>query len=146
MVAGLAAGLWQAFPHLTSQEVIQYLKMTAHQSDAPDTLLGYGIPNFRRAYNRINVMEGEVTNQFVLFPNPVDDKRIISFYVDSHLHNETAQLRFFDLKGSLLKTEEVTVKNTLDPIELDVSFLQPGSYIINFQNGALKKKLKLVVL
>ena len=146
MVAGLAAGLWQAFPHLTSQEVIQYLKMTAHQADAPDTLLGYGIPNFRRAFNRIKVTEGEVTNQFVLFPNPVAEKRMISFYVDSFLGNEKAELRFFDLKGSLLKTEEVTVNNTLDPIELDVSFLKPGSYIINFENGALKKKLKLVVL
>ena len=87
-----------------------------------------------------------MTNQFVLFPNPVAEKRMISFYVDSFLGNEKAELRFFDLKGSLLKTEEVTVKNTLDPIELDVSFLKPGSYIINFENGALKKKLKLVVL
>jgi len=146
LVAGLSAGLWQAFPHLTSQELIQYLKMTAHQADAPDTLLGYGIPNFRRAFNRISVTEGEVSNRFILFPNPVEEKRIISFYVDTYYQNELANLLFYDLKGSLIRTEEVKIRSELDPVTIDVSFLKPGSYIVNYANGSLKKKLKLVVL
>jgi len=146
MVAGLAAGLWQAFPELTSQEVIQYLKMTSSQSDAPDTLLGYGIPNFRRAYNRIKVTEGEVSNKYVVFPNPVDNRRIISFYVDTLADDKRANINFYDLKGSYIMGETLTVKSELDPIEIDVSFLKPGSYILTYKNGQLEKKLKLVVL
>lgn len=146
MVAGLAAGLWQAYPHLTSQEIIQYLKMTSSQSDVPDTLLGYGIPNFSRAFNRIKVTEGEVSNKYVVFPNPVDQKRTISFYVDTLIDENLADLHFYDLKGSFIRSEQLKIKSELDPIEVDVSFLKPGSYILAYTNGSIKKKLKLVVL
>ncbi|MEL6539066.1 MAG: S8 family serine peptidase [Bacteroidota bacterium] len=45
-VAGLAAGLWQAFPELTAQEVIQLIRESGDQFTEPDTLLGYGVPSF----------------------------------------------------------------------------------------------------
>ena len=146
MMAGLAAGLWQAFPHLTNIEVIDHLKMTAHQSENPDTLLGFGIANFRRAFNRIKVTEGEVSNKYVVFPNPVDNTRIISFYVDSLAKNQLASVIFYDLKGTFISEQEVNVKSELDPIELDVTFLKPGSYILTYISGQLERKLKLVVL
>lgn len=146
MLAGMAAGLWQAFPHLSNMEVIDYLKMTANQSQNPDTLLGYGIANFRRAYNRIIVTEGEVSNKYVVFPNPVDNTRTISFYVDSLTENQLASIIFYDLKGTFIREQEVSVKSELDPIELDVTFLKPGSYILTYISGQLERKLKLVVL
>jgi len=146
MIAGLAAGLWQAFPHLTNMELIDYLKMTASQADSPDTLLGYGIANFRRAFNRIKVTEGEVSNKYVVFPNPVDNKRTISFYVDTLAENRNATINFYDLKGTFISERSLIIKSELDPIELDVTFLKPGSYILTYINGSLKKKLKLVVL
>ena len=146
MVAGLAAGFWQAYPELTNIEVIQYLKMTANQSNSPDTLLGYGIPNFMKAFNKVKINEGDVMNKFVVFPNPVTNKRIIYFYVDSLADEKIYNLNFYDLKGSHIRSEEVSIYNSQDLIEVDVSFLTPGSYILTYVNGTKQKKSKLVVL
>jgi serine protease AprX len=49
LLAGMAAGFWQANPSLTNMQVIDYLKRSATQANAPDKLLGYGIPNFKIA-------------------------------------------------------------------------------------------------
>ncbi len=146
LVSGLAAGFWQAYPDLTNIEVIQYLKMTASQSDAPDTLLGYGIPNFMKASTKVKINEGDVVNKFVVFPNPVTQKRTIYFIVESMSDNGMAKLSFYDLKGSYIHTEEFSIKKSLDFIEMDISFLRPGSYILNYEHGAKMKKSKLVVL
>lgn len=146
LVAGLAAGFWQAYPELTNMEVIQYLKMTASQSDAPDTLIGYGIPNFVRVFNKVKINEGDVISKFVVFPNPVTNKRIIYFYIDSLTKESTSELSFYDLKGAFIQSLEVEAKSEFDPIEVDVSFLKPGSYILNYVNGQEIKKSKLVVL
>ncbi len=146
LVAGLAAGFWQAYPELTNMEVIQYLRMTASHSDAPDTTIGYGIPNFMRAYNKVKRNESDIVNKFVVFPNPVTNKRIIYFYIDSLTEKGMASLSFFDLKGSYIREVEVEVKNPFDAIEVDVSFLRPGSYILTYVHGNEKKKSKLVVL
>lgn len=146
MVAGLAAGLWQAFPNLSNMEVIEYLKMTAHQSDSPDTLLGYGIPDFVAAFNKIRINEGEIVSKYVAFPNPVDNRRIVSFYVDSLSENINSQISFYDLKGSFIYSEEFFTKHLADPVQIDVSTLLPGSYILTVTNERIKKKIKLVVL
>ena len=49
LVSGLAAGLWQAFPHKTNAEIADLLKQSGHQGREPDHMLGYGVPYFRRA-------------------------------------------------------------------------------------------------
>jgi len=49
LLAGMAAGFWQAHPNLTNVQVMDYLKQSSSQAQAPDNLLGYGIPNFKKA-------------------------------------------------------------------------------------------------
>lgn len=146
LVAGLAAGFWQAYPELTNQEVIQYLKMTSSQSSAPDTILGYGIPDFVKAFNKVKVNEGDIVEKFVVFPNPVTNKRVIYFYVDTLEEGNSSNLKFYDLKGSFIQSEKMNVTSLVDPVEVDVSFLRPGSYILTFENGKELIKSKLVVL
>lgn len=50
VVAGLAACLWQALPHLTNKEIIRLLQENASLSTTPDSLAGYGIPDVYAAY------------------------------------------------------------------------------------------------
>ena len=146
MVAGLAAGFWQAYPDLTNIEVIEYLKITASQSNAPDTLIGYGIPNFIKAFNKVKINEGDVIDRFVVFPNPITNRRVIYFYVDSTTEENLTNMSFYDLKGSFIRSEEMKITDPLGPIEVDVSFLRPGSYILTYFSGSELKKSKLVVL
>ncbi len=146
MVAGLAAGFWQAFPELTNMEVIEYLKMTASQANEPDTLIGYGIPNFMRAYNQARINEGEIEDKFVVFPNPVTNKRIIYLYPENINDDNFVSLAFFDLKGSQLSNKQIQLSGKNEMLEIDVSFLTPGTYILNYFSSSEKQKIKLVVL
>lgn len=50
ILAGLAACLWQALPHLSNSEMVKLLQETAHQHNQPDVELGYGIPDIYKAY------------------------------------------------------------------------------------------------
>ncbi len=54
IAAGLAAGFWQANPTLTAQQVRHYLQQSGSIATAPNNQYGYGIPNFRRAYDLAN--------------------------------------------------------------------------------------------
>ena len=49
IVCGLMACLWQALPHLTAEELIQLIRLTAGNNVHPDNIYGYGVPDFWRA-------------------------------------------------------------------------------------------------
>lgn len=51
IIAGLTACLWQALPLLTSHEIISCITRSADRHDHPDTRLGYGLPDFQKAWN-----------------------------------------------------------------------------------------------
>ena len=50
ILAGLVACLWEAFPGKTNEEIVEAIKRSASQAGLPDVELGYGIPNFGKAY------------------------------------------------------------------------------------------------
>ncbi len=49
--AGLLACLWEALPNKTSVEIRDLLIHTASQGSKPDNILGFGVPNFKKAYD-----------------------------------------------------------------------------------------------
>jgi serine protease AprX len=53
LIAGMAACLWQALPNFTAQELKRLIEESAHQYHQPDSLMGYGIPDFYKAYRSI---------------------------------------------------------------------------------------------
>ncbi|WP_116124269.1 S8 family serine peptidase [Lewinella sp. IMCC34183] len=50
LVTGLIACLVQAVPEATNQEILDAVRATASQANAPDDTLGYGKPDFAAAY------------------------------------------------------------------------------------------------
>ena len=146
LVAGLVTGFWEAFPQLTNMEVIEYLKITASNASSPDTLIGWGIPDFLRAYNKVKWNEGDIDSKFIVFPNPTGDSRQIYIYSENYLQEGLSDIRFYDLKGNLLSSSKVELHKGSMPVEVDISFLVPGTYILSFESGDVLKKTKLVVL
>lgn len=57
IIAGMVAALWQAFPNLTNQEIMQAIIQSSSQIDSPDNELGYGIPDFRMAYQFLKMKQ-----------------------------------------------------------------------------------------
>ena len=52
-MAGMVACLWQAFPDKTNYEIMEAVRQSSSQSTEPDSLLGYGLPDFLQAYNML---------------------------------------------------------------------------------------------
>ncbi|MBK9492264.1 MAG: S8 family serine peptidase [Haliscomenobacter sp.] len=50
LVSGMIAALWSAFPEKTNIEIMDAVRKSGSQADAPDNELGYGIPDFVRAF------------------------------------------------------------------------------------------------
>lgn len=50
IIAGMIASLWQAFPDKSNLEIIDAVRKSGHQAGKPDNELGYGIPDFMKAY------------------------------------------------------------------------------------------------
>ena len=48
LLAGLIACLWQAFPDKGNMEIVEMVKRSAHHFHEPDSLYGYGIPDFAK--------------------------------------------------------------------------------------------------
>ena len=50
IICGLMACLWQAMPEKSAEEIINLVRQSGENSEHPDNVYGYGMPNFWRAY------------------------------------------------------------------------------------------------
>ncbi len=74
IVAGSVACLWQAFPKKSNMDIIKAVEQSASLYPAHNTALGYGIPDFWKAYLLLN-SSTKLPNQLIemIFPNPTQD-------------------------------------------------------------------------
>jgi subtilisin family serine protease len=102
VLAGMVACLWQANPSLKNTEVIQAVKQSSSQYFNPDSLLGYGIPDFSLALlilsgkNYPNIDKGL---EPVVFPNPFRSQFDLGFNV---IDSQVIRLEVFDVTGRLV--------------------------------------------
>ncbi|MEL7020322.1 MAG: S8 family serine peptidase [Bacteroidota bacterium] len=54
LITGLVAALWQAFPHKTNFEIVDAVRQSGSQSEHPDNELGYGLPDFKKAFELLS--------------------------------------------------------------------------------------------
>ena len=149
-MAGLVACLWQAFPEFTNMEIIDAVQRSADRFLTPDERYGYGIPNFRIAYNQLlverqrrkyeTVLGSEwikaypvpyTTNFNLLIKAPMDGKAIIQ------LSNAMGQ-----------QLERQTLETNADHYYLlnfaQASVLAKGVYFIRYSDGKTKKTIRIV--
>lgn len=136
MIAGLAACLRQAYPNHSTENIRQTILQSADQFLTPDTLKGYGLPNFQFAYNDVVSVDEYVEDYGVkIFPNPVDNILTVSW-------NEQfvpKQIAVFDMGGRKILDQAVSAGDMQQAI--DVNNLTDGKYIIHIYNesGAIVK-------
>ncbi len=132
IISGLAACLWQAVPDKTNMEVLQAIRESSHQYSTPDSLMGYGIPDFAKAYELLtekNLFDQAAEIRFRLFPNPSSAETYLSVFSEA---SGPLEVSVFNSAG----VEEFYTRATLDgsgiqniPLEtLDQS--APGVYFV----------------
>lgn len=140
-VAALAAGLWQAKPKWTKNELIENLLRSATQYDKPDNLLGYGIPNFYDAlYGEILAVEAEDPVEWKVYPNPLTADEL-SIHFGTGL---ASSFELIDMTGKTLLRSDLSRIDAKSPYRVQIQGVKPGIYLIQMREGALIKQTKLV--
>lgn len=145
LITGLSACLWQNHPNRTAMQVRDAIIQSASQYTNPDTLMGYGIPNFALADYYLTVLDNpelNLDNQVVkLVPNPFTDK--ISIIAHLTAYPQKANLTIVDNTGRVVKTTALMLETELTPLE-ELNDLPAGLYIFNIDLGGQQYSFKMV--
>ena len=144
IITGLAACLWQANPQATNMEIFSAIRESSHKFIDPDTIYGYGIPDFNLADIICKAKYNNISDDFYslnIFPNPFKGSINIMFYSSSV---QTVNITFYDATGRIIKGEEYYVNDGYNEIIIDNMFyLSSGIYFLSVQseNSLLIHKL-----
>jgi subtilisin family serine protease len=143
LVAGLAAGLWQAYPQLTNLEVMDYLRRSGSQAARPDSLLGYGVPHFQRAFDLAARDHGANQPIGYLSPNPVPGETV-TLWVNAQAWDKPLTVHVFDVTGKAVAERYIARPARSNQINLGTVFLRQGLYLVRLTSAGRTTMLKLV--
>lgn len=141
-VAALAAGLWQGRPEWTKDDLLENLIRSSHLMEEPDNMLGFGIPDFYKAYygEILDVVTVDREGNWKVYPNPIDGTDLfISFG-----SNLNGQFSLIDMKGTILKKESLTRTNLEIPFVVNLPEILNGVYFVQMQSGKEIQRTKLM--
>jgi subtilisin family serine protease len=142
-LTALAAGLWEAKPSWTKDELLTNLIKSGTQYATPDQNLGNGIPNFRSAYyGALLGLNEEIELGSSIYPNPLSTESLhIRFGKELRV-----TLQILDGSGRRV-VEQLGERNTIQqPFVFNLSELPSGIYFLQLLDGkeiAYKKLIKL---
>lgn len=151
-LAGLVTCLWQAFPDFKSWEIIDAVKKSSSIYNAPNDRIGYGIPDFSKAFESLSLQrilrKADVilqSDRIKVYPNPFRKKITVLIRPE---HTATGYFRLFDVAGKLYFEKEFALqKEVVQILNFEnLPSLQRGLYILRFTDGQSKKSLKIMVL
>jgi subtilisin family serine protease len=137
-LAGMTTCLWQAFPSKTNWEIKTAIEQSASQYLTPDKRIGYGIPDFQKAFQILSdatfVSNKSLENDLLIFPNPFQNS--ITFSTPTNLHIES--INMLNSVGQLVFSVNAPTENTIM-----FSDLPKGMYLLQVatDRGILIKKL-----
>ncbi len=147
ILCGLVACLWQSFPTKTNIEIMDAIRKSSSQYNSPDSLMGYGIPNFETAYYYLTGIYSNEIESFTikkLYPNPT--RNVINIEYQSHIHN-VVNYKIHNIDGKIVKTENVFIK----PFEKDIFIinllnLEAGTYLLSLKTDNFNKTYLIIKL
>ena len=146
LICGLTACLWQANPEVSCMEIIDAIERSATQYNNPDSLLGFGLPDFAQAnfilkgidYNDLD------RESFVnVFPSPFTDELNLELY---SLDSQQVYIELFNVTGE-------KVYNRLQPVTFtsyniikltDLQNLSAGTYLLQITTSKKTYRRKIL--
>lgn len=149
-LAGLVACLWQAFPGFTNMEIIDAVQKSADRYNNPDNRFGYGIPNFRIAYEQLlkerterNVQTILGNNWLKVYPVPFDQE--LQIILKAPISGKSS-IKLMDALGQTIKV--ITIDMVQDQTYVNkfpVSKTLPkGVYFIQYRDNSKTQTIRLV--
>ncbi|MDB5273605.1 MAG: in-like serine protease [Chitinophagaceae bacterium] len=125
LISGLAAGLLQAHPTLTHDQLIQSVIHSADRYSTPDADYGYGIPNYQDASNYAHLLTATLAqvsndeNEWV-FPNPIQTSLSLKIPMDQIGY--WLDWKLYDAVGALVEEGKIFTETSL----INLSSLDQG--------------------
>jgi serine protease AprX len=145
IISGLAACLWQANPDATCMEIYSSIKESSDRFSSPDSIYGYGIPDFGLADIICKSRYGGVLYEFYslnVYPTLFTGKISITFY--STIDN-TVTITIYSSMGDKIREEMFNVDEGYNEIVQDnLGTLVPGMYMINVRSSKSSLVRKLI--
>ncbi len=136
LIAGGVASLWQADSNAGNMQIINAVKQSASLYATPDSLLGYGIPDFCLAYNILmGISENKPVSQLVkTYPNPFTNAITLEFYSS---YNQNNKISLYNSIGQIVcRQTERTVSGGNIIINLsNLQNLPQGIYLVTLSDG-----------
>jgi len=131
IITGFTADMVQAFPSVPPAEMKDMLLMASDRYTHPDSLYGYGIPDFGKMYAQLlDTFTGDLSGLRV-YPNPVTDELFIDGW------RQTPWFNLWNLDGRLIRS------GRLEP-ELNMQWLDGGMYLLEIRNETDRKVFKIL--
>ncbi|MBN1250803.1 MAG: S8 family serine peptidase [Bacteroidales bacterium] len=148
IMAGMVTCLWQAHPELNNMQIIDAVKRSANKYSKPDTIYGYGIPDFYAAHLYLKssgLIDVKKTDFLNVYPNPFKNSFNVEFIAKSINPPFDLEFSVYNFLGSkLLFHRSISTQNnyTAAKIDLNNNFTK-GLYIfqIKANNLIMQKKL-----
>ena len=133
LMAGMVAALWQCHPNVTNMQIINAIQQSASQFSSPDSLLGYGIPDFPEACLILAGIDPGVAlngDNLIVNGNPFAEHLSLSFYSTKQ---QDIKVKLTDMLGKLIYNKSLSVSGlNVHDISVPVS-VSKGIYVIEVE-------------
>lgn len=137
VMCGLAACLWQAFPNLTSLQVMDVINRSGSKYTSPGDAYGYGIPDMKKAFEYAKGFSNEIehNNRFFLKSDSIG---VISV---QNINNDDGsyKLMITDLNGQQLLVDNID----RTPKTFNLNRVAKYMYIISITGNGKKEVHKV---
>ena len=143
VLAGMAACLLQANPGANVKQIKNAIEQSAHQHGNPDSILGYGIPDFEKAdnYLKVNIANNlKAQKEWIVSPNPFSDYLLIQNM--NPVSADNCLISIYNLQGILLWKS--AFKNTEQILLNNLDHLPNGFLVLSIRSGGKEDRFKLI--
>lgn len=164
LIAGACATLWQAFPEATNMDIMHAVEMSAHLYTTPNDSMGYGIPNFGKAYALLDSMfpdipvdstgdttvvdtsdEDTTINTAILDLAPYVNGGIFTVQLQSNV-NLNALFSVYNMQGALMHQDSFTLTAGQSmQTQWDATGWSQGVYVCVLRSGPCKQSVQVFV-
>lgn len=140
LVSGLVAGLMQAYPGLTHQEIITCVKRSADRYQAPDAFYGYGIPHFSGASYYANLLSDK--ESLYIFPNPFGAQ--LNIKVPASALGSAVEWSLYAMTGQKVAEGQQVIGDTMIALWSDGDSLRSGVYLLRASIGGVFHTFRII--
>lgn len=143
ILAGMAACLLQAKPYASAKQIKTAIELSSSQYASPDSLLGYGIPDFGKADQYLtvnNVIANNYKSSWSVSPNPFTDCLLIRHMNETV--NQNCEIKLYNIQGICLLQSSFDSDETI--FLKNLSNLPEGILILNIRSQEKEERFKII--